>query len=68
MSCSPIFSTKMEDLLTYVPGWDDAERDESLRHSNGSYQYFFPIRLGFSDNIRIPPGNIDSMLGALKFL
>ena len=28
----------------------------------------FPIRLGFSDNIRIRPANLDSMPGALKFL
>ena len=28
----------------------------------------FPIRLGFSDNIRIRPANVDSMPGALKFL
>ncbi|OWK17994.1 hypothetical protein Celaphus_00009376, partial [Cervus elaphus hippelaphus] len=27
-----------------------------------------PGRLGFSDNIRIPPGNVDSMPGALEFL
>lgn len=67
MSCSPIFSTKMEDLLTYVPGRDKAERDKFLKHGNGSYQYFFPIKLGFSD-IRIPPGKIDSALGALRFL
>lgn len=57
----------MEDLLTYVPGRDKAERDKFLKHGNGSYQYFFPIKLGFSD-IRIPPGKIDSALGALRFL
>lgn len=27
-----------------------------------------PGRLGFSDNIRIPPGNADSVPGALEFL
>lgn len=68
VSGSSIFSTKMKDLLTYAPDWDEAERAESLRHSSGFYQYFFPIRLGFSDHIRIPPGDTDSLLGALKFL
>lgn len=58
----------MEDLLNYTSGWNEAEGAESLRHSDGSYQYFFPIRLGFSDRIRIPAGNADSLLGALKFL
>lgn len=57
----------MEDL-TYASGWDEASRAEFLRHSNGSYQYFLPISLGFSDNNRIPSGNADSLLGALKFL
>lgn len=68
MSGSLIFCTKMEDLLNYTSGWNEAESAESLRHSDGSYQYFFPIRLGFSDRIRIPAGNADSLLGALKFL
>lgn len=67
VSGSPIFSTKMKDLLTYAPGWDEAERAESLRHSSGSYQYFFPIRLGFSDHIRIPPGNTWCLEVSLKW-
>lgn len=68
MSCSPIFRTKTEALLTSDPGWNKAEGDESLGHSSGFYQYFFPVGLKFADNIRIPPGNIDSLSGALKFL
>lgn len=57
----------MEDL-TYASGWDEASRAAFLRHSNGSYQSFLSISLGFSDTNRIPPGNADSLLGALKFL
>ena len=68
MSGSPVCSTKLEDLLSCAPGWDEADRAVSLRQSNGSYQYFFSARVGFSDNDRITPGSTDSLLGALQLL